>query len=1071
MKLQFEKFYYQFGLRRLGEFISPKVFPLKGLSQYAVLHSLTDDTALVPDVSSPLLGLGGIKVMMKNVFTLTPENQSVGKYSMQVDPKVSEFMRDNKGFGRLLKPLTEVTDKNQLVVVNYNLLKGVAKYSPSDKLGAWKSWFDFHKTMWESVDDLCGIPRFQHYFEVKVTQDLPALSAVRKHLVANSGVMLQDMNTSGRLFLLDLFRFIDPETRSMSSLSVIKPEHYKKINFIFRIDDGRSVIVNLGYINSWINEQPNQTEFSRVSQIMPMQMCGMILKLNIGLQNLAIEQEASVREAEESKEDDGQSLEEGYGGDPTDSLEYGAVKKSGQQDKKGDPSSKAAVGQSNTKSSGEGVSLSASKQEESDNLGVEDIDSVLKAGDESLAALEEMESRRKRLRGTVSEDDETEPEYDPSETVTVEEVTAKVFENKSDVDRLVGKLDDLVANNRISAADYRKIQKTINEQPDKPNPYNGKGTLREATTIHESERKLKPGEADMKIDARVIDKSIASCSIEPLTRNYVTKTLRKHTLKAILGIQSSGVVVTNIDTEVHQNVMGAYERHAITLKPLEGQSSTIYVRVPVVEADGTFKSNGVKYYVRTQRTDLPIRKIAPDRVSLASFMTKMFVYRSPKKSDSALASVVKYLTLGTIGGADNLLEVKPANVYDNKFQCPFILSALSAHFKSFKVSNAVFGELSFDMGLKEKVKGDYWKVGVNKKGRDILVGMDNNFHIATENGDQPLGDIFDILEMDRLRAPVDFAVTKTMGKLVPVGLILARAIGLRPLLKLLNVKFRTVKTRGQKNLEPHEYFITFADHVFIFDRRDTKASLILASFQTCEKVTRQFKAEVFDQKEVYDNLFDTFGCTAAFSRELALLESSFVDPITQDVLIEMKEPVTWLGLLVRSCEMLEAYDHPNVQDLSQQQFRGFERFPGFIYKEMITSVRAFRNKNVSGRSKVEMSPFAVWSAIRSDPTVSTSQDINPIQNLKSHEAVTFVGEGGRSKDAFMKDSRAYDEADAGVISEASVDSGDVGINIFMCGNPKIDNMFGMKKKGPVESEAGNYLSSSLMLAAGSQHDD
>lgn len=1072
MKLLFEKFYKQFGLRHLGAIGAPHVYPLKNLSQYAVLHSLSDDDALFPDASSPFLAPNGPKVMVKNIVTLTIDNRSTGKHSVQVDPKVSAFMRDNKGFGRLVKPLTEITDKNQLVVCNYNLLKATARYSESNKLTPWFSWFDFHKTMWSNISELCEIPRFQHYFEIKVSKDLPPLSDIKRHLLATTAVTLKDMDTPDRLFILDLFRWMDPETRDLSSMSVIKPEHYKKINLILRIDDGRTLIVNLGYLNSWINGQPNQTEFNRVQQIAPSQLRMLVLKLYMGLQTLAIETEATAREAEEEQEDDSQSLEANHLGDQPESYGLGVSQKPGQKNQEGksDPAKGVGTpsnGKPKTVDSPEEVHFSKGAKQDSQDTGPETLDDILKATEADMQALEDMSARRKALKG----DAEEVSDYEPTDISDVPDVKDKVYAAKTTTDQITERLDTLVANNRISAADYKKVKKTLEEQPNKPNPYTGKGTLKEATTILDSERRLKEGEADLKIDARVFDKSLASSSIEALTRNYVTKTLRKHTLKAILGAQSAGVLVTNIETEVHQNVMGAYERHAVTLKPLEGQSSTVYVRVPVVEPDGTFKSNGVKYYVRTQRTDLPIRKISPERVSLSSFMTKMFVYRSPKKADSAVANVVKYLTLGTIGEAPNLLEVKPANVYNNLVKSPFIHGALGEHFKSFKVANAVFGELTFDFGLKEEVDGKYWKVGLTKKGRDILVGFDNNFHIQTENGVQPLGDIFDILELDRLKAPVDFAVTKTMGKTVPVGLILARALGLRPLLKLLNVKFRTVKTRTQKNLEPFEYFITFADHVFIFDRRDTKASLIFAAFQSCEKTTRQFKAEVFDQKEVYDNLFDVFGCNAAFMRELDLLESSFVDDITKDILIEMKEPTTWLGLLIRSCEMLETYDHPNIQDLTQQQFRGFERFPGFIYKEMIKSIRAFRNKNVAGRSKVEMSPFAVWSAIRSDPTVSTSQDINPIQNMKSHEAVTFVGEGGRSKDAFMKDARAYDETDAGVISEASVDSGDVGINIFMTGNPKIDNMFGMKSKGPVEANAGNYLSSSLMLAAGSQYDD
>ena len=93
------------------------------------------------------------------------------------------------------------------------------------------------------------------------------------------------------------------------------------------------------------------------------------------------------------------------------------------------------------------------------------------------------------------------------------------------------------------------------------------------------------------------------------------------------------------------------------------------------------------------------------------------------------------------------------------------------------------------------------------------------------------------------------------------------------------------------------------------------------------------------------------------------------------------------------------------------------------------------------------------------------------QNLKMHESVTFAGEGGRDKDAFMDEARAFTENDAGVISEASVDSGDVGYNIFLSANPVLSNVRGQRQKEATKNEAGHYLSSSLMLAVGAEHDD
>ena len=708
------------------------------------------------------------------------------------------------------------------------------------------------------------------------------------------------------------------------------------------------------------------------------------------------------------------------------------------------------------------------------------LEETLKKLEEETQSLEDVETLRDKLRG---KDKEEAAVYDPETGPAEETVKEKVYQAKAPQERLIEKLDDMAAAGTISAADYRKILKTLEAQATKTDPYGSGKSLMEASTVLPDDLIINEKTANLKVDERILDSSMGKSVVESLDRDYVTKAMSKDILGAMMGIQNTGVIVTNIETEIQHSALGSFERHSISLKPLGGQSSTLTIKLPKVDEDGTFKANGVRYHMRKQRVDAPIRKIAPDRVSLSSYYGKLFVFRSPKKADSAIATVIKRLNLASIGEITDIPKVIPADVFDNKFEAPYVYNAIANNFKGFEVDHVVFGRLTFNFehhsraeGIPEEqiklIEKDGKRIaGHNAKGNPIYVDIKNMFFVKLKEGEQPLGDIFDILEMERSTVPVDPVMIKVMGRTLPVGIVLGRALGFKGLLKLLKPRYRLVKGRQQKNLQPFEYSISFQDYSFVFDRRDEVASLILSGFDVCAKQLKSFPASSYDIKEVYDELLDTLGAGIMTCRELDLLEPSYVDPITKGLLQQMKEPETFLGLLVRSAELLTTYHHPNSQDMEFQNIRGYERFAGAIYRESIKSIRSFRNKNISGRSKVEMSPYAVWQGIMEDASVKTCEDINPIQNLKMHESVTYVGEGGRAKEAFMKDARAFNENDAGIISEASVDSSDVGINIFLSGNPRLKNLRGQKEEGVPESKAGHYLSTSLLLASGAQHDD
>lgn len=423
-------------------------------------------------------------------------------------------------------------------------------------------------------------------------------------------------------------------------------------------------------------------------------------------------------------------------------------------------------------------------------------------------------------------------------------------------------------------------------------------------------------------------------------------------------------------------------------------------------------------------------------------------------------------------------EVNPGDVFDNDFKAPFIYSALSKEYEQMRVAGKYL--LNFDrkhalktvnpalLKIIEK-NGRIW-TGWTKDMSPIVVDKNDQFFIIQKDKETPIGTIYEMANLNQEKQPLDFAEVRVYSKYIPLAVVLGYYLGLPALISLLGAKYRIVEGRKQKNLQDDEYAITFKDYSLIFSKKDKKASLILNGFNDYEKILKHYELKLFAHKDVYLNLLMNKRISAIYVKEMDMMESLFVDPITQEVLQEMKEPETFTGLLLRSCELLETFSHPASQDPDAMRIRGYERFAGAMYKELTTAIRQFNNKNLVGRSKIDMSPYEVWNSIMKDSAGKIAEDINPVQNLKESEIVTYSGVGGRDKDTMMMHTRAYHINDAGLMSESSVDNAGVGTVAYLSANPNFTSVRGLskaeKKLNPV-----TMLSTSALISPASVHDN
>lgn len=1075
MKLIYSLFYKQHGLRRVQNLISPRLSIIETLPRDSFLHYFGDHLKPDLDTSKSYIADIGPRVYVDYPEQLTGTKGIPRRRQTVMRSLTRDFHVKNKRFKFLPDHYRTILNPMALVINNYDYLSEVYAYMDVPMTPFNRHWNTL-KTVFDTIQIASNNTARQHFIFFDMPEQLPPVSFLRMfESGSNSSAILKVFDTYEKLFILELWKWFT-DHRKDSVLGNLDEAALIRTNIVFTAKDGRSVVLNLGYLDSWILGHSNKTDNSTIVQFKPAQLQRLFLKLLIVLQSSLPEEvaiiettdspvlDATIRDHEDEEED--RDLEDetvDYRADHTseddDHLEEGQFN---------DVVNKPAVNP-----------VDLDRLSENGAEDDSDIDSQLQAIDEELAILERTTSKDFQARGIrITSDGNIEELETLDDELTEEEVIKIAFTDQSNEDVLIARLDASADVGQISAAEYRKLRAMVENYPNLKDPYGNFDNILDAGTIKPEDLRIDKEKKEMVVSDKVSDKSMTTSTLQSFDSDYINNVLRKDIVAMTAGLQKAGVIIKNHEVEVEHSALGTYEKHTLELRPIDGAASVIHFKLPVVSEDGTFMANGNKYNLRKQRVDLPIRKINPTTVGLTSYYGKTFVAVSPKKANNSTEWLLKKVNAASLEGHAYISKVAAARVYDNNFKAPYIYSALSEQIRLIQAGPYT---LLFAHTEREALVGAD-KValletngsrvcGITDMREPIVVDKDGQFHVYREKTLMPLGNIYNILQLAEQAAPIDFAEARIFSKVVPVGLVLGYFLGIAGTLKLLKAKYEFVKAGTRRALNAHEFALKFRDGTYIFSKKDRISTMILAGFLDYEKEIRMYSFEEFNVKDVYLNLFASKGMGAIYIRELDAINQLFIDPITKGILEDMKEPVTYLGLLVRSVELLQEYSHPVSQDFTAMRIRGYERLSGTVYKEMVLAIRQFRSRNIAGKSKIDISPYQIWNNILKDPAVKIVEDINPIQNLKESEVLTYVGEGGRGKDSMNKASRAYHQNDMGVVSEATVDSGDVGVNMFLTANPNIATMRGIVTPRKESDGLGNLLSTSALMSVGALQDD
>lgn len=1092
--IQYQSFYRSFVLRRPEQFTQPPM-PLVTrfeLPMLAMVHYISPSIAN-PWPSEDMLFYQRNNKPLRIVHhtTLVDNRGNPRPMPGDVNSKIRVFRQKNPRF----RPATDIEamkrEPRSIITHNYGLLLSRFKYQ-RNVFTYHNRWHNVLSTVFQTIGENTKTG-YHQYLEMQLPDQLPARSVLDRSVQGWNTRNVRAFNSFEKIFLHHLWLWLGEDRhKGLIGKYIPDPTNFK---LVLREGD-RFTVLDMAAIDSWRKPSKHEQEMWEEAkkanpelEPLPKGKWAPAMVQKVFLRMLMAVTEVRNRDVPENLDDEAMQGSTVTADDQAEMTD--AQPEDGMDQATGSPKSATQDTLQTEDEAYAGydaetdlANLMAEIDKDLDALEVTgqwdeeaEIPDIPDETEENLeSGIDDSPVQRAEVAGLVQSPTETGEEPDDPNNHLAKAKAPKYFPSDS-TEAFQTLLARAADSGSITAAEYRRLGEASQRFNTLPAPLGHQGTMQEFVKVPKEYIELKesPSIPDQET---ILDKSMLKSSLLGWNRRYSREVMQRDISSMVAQLQSAGVMVENYNVEEVSDITGTHHQYSIRVKPIEGAGSTVQIKIPKVDDEGNFKINGVNYRLRMQRGDMPIRKIAPDQVALTSYYGKLFAERSQRRVNDWGKWIRNAIMAHGLDPSDTLVTgLVPGSGFDKEVKSPRTYSAIAMGFREFTlmVEGKPF-KCKFDMSKMQSIKMSpgYVLVGNADDGSQLLLGYDENLYIYDQGKSlRAAPAIEQILGLDARKAPVEFAELKVFNKLVPVGVVLGYLLGWDAVLHLLNPpSMRVVPVGKRASLVDDEWSIVFDDKTYVFSRRDKLATMVLGGWRDFSETTGRFPAEEFNKKDVYFNLFEEKKLGVRTMRELDLLEQMFVDPITRDLLIEMGEPTVFTKLLVRASEMLTDDKHPDSQDTRYMRIKGYERFAGAVYAQLVHATRVHNGRPGRQRYGLEVHPYSVWIAIQQDPAKDQVSEINPIQNLKENEAVTYSGTGGRGSRSMVKSTRIYHRNDMGVISESTVDSSDVAINVFTSADPQFNSLRGTAKPySAEESGVTALLSTSALVSPGSTKDD
>jgi hypothetical protein len=565
-------------------------------------------------------------------------------------------------------------------------------------------------------------------------------------------------------------------------------------------------------------------------------------------------------------------------------------------------------------------------------------------------------------------------------------------------------------------------------------------------------------------DIDMVDERIKKSTLSNIDEEYNKKQAPKD-LKAIISSFSEStylpMTVENVRIEDTSDDFKQVNTIYVKYKTDEGKSLSFALDIPKIVDKRYFYLGGNKKVLTKQLFRLPIVKTKPERVEITTNLNKITIERTNGKLSRKNAYLLKLLEQYKTNPNINI-EYGSNGITNSNYKSNFEYEELGNEITSIKT---IKYDLYFNREDIQKeidildipdgfIQENMTPLGFDKLSGD-LVYMKDDAVMKTAIGNisevQLSPTLFDFLYKDILgKTDLDklpnigksfiFSRMSIFGTTYPVFPVVGLLNGISDIMKRYKVDYKLSDTKLKSDGQFVE--VRFKDK-FLYYKDTVKNTLLLNVLYMMNPEEYDFSE--FDLDQPYLDFFiERLDQPIYIKNTLKINMGVLIDPITKDVLNNLKLPTDIVDLLLLANTMLVNNTYRPQNDVRNYRVRGNEIVYGMMYAILAESYMKYQRAKMNGREgSLDIPRNMLVSKLLMEPNVNDHSTLNPVLEMESIAQISAKGwRGINLDDAYTLEVRAYDESMVGFISPNSTPQGNAGVARALSYNPRINSVRG-----------------------------
>lgn len=588
------------------------------------------------------------------------------------------------------------------------------------------------------------------------------------------------------------------------------------------------------------------------------------------------------------------------------------------------------------------------------------------------------------------------------------------------------------------------------------------------------------------LEDKVVNKEILYNNMRNFDESYMKKKYNKDmasVLKSFNNNPDIGLFVKKVNLEDSSTDLDKKQTLKVEFKDDTGTTHNFKVDIPEVKEGRFIYVNGNKKLIMKQITFLPIVKLGPDKVQVTTNYNKVFIERFGRKRSEKLDYLKKLFTTVNLNAHKNSnakTDIKLGNSLkiNSKYITSIEYNDISEYLLELNIADyhLLFNQDEIKLKLDPKdinyLEKFAVKANINKK-KYFIIGYDKNYNTIVSDLDSKevylfknnsyellskslstflltlIEENFDKNAIDKVvsskiktSAKLTYSRIEINNKIIPLAVLIAYEIGLLNLLERYNIKYEFSEKNKSININDDIAKMKFKDGYLYYDTSKMRNTILLSGLNVMdtEEINFADMNTVDPYLDLYESLYHSRNAAKGFHNTMTLL----MDPITKEVLQELKLPDNTIDLFLYANTLLEDLSYHEESDCSQMRIRCAEQIPAMLYKVLADSFKAYKDsRSARVPQKISVPEDFLIKKLNELKSFDAYSSLNPTLEMERLGNASMKGVTGRnSDDSYTKSVRKFNDNMTGLIAISSPIGSKIGAVRQLTYNPKISSVYG-----------------------------